>query len=127
MVSSPVALAVQVLMAYVCSDYPVECACGQSQTVCLVAGGKHPVSSSREITSEEDYRSQPSSLQRSHSHVFLPQDEDSNSSWTSTGSYGRKRSRLTAPPSSLKPEGSCGPSREVSSDSEEESDKRRKV
>lgn len=96
--------------------------------MCLVAGGKHPVSSYREITSEEDYRSQPSALQRSHSHVFLPQDEDSNSSWTSTGSYGRKRSRLTAPPSSLmKPEDSCGPSREVSSDSEEETDKRRKV
>ena len=26
-----------------CSDYPVVCGCGQSQSVCLVAYGKHPV------------------------------------------------------------------------------------
>lgn len=71
-------------------------------------------------------RNQNSTLQRSHSHVFLPQDEDSNSSWTSTGSSTRKKSRLTGP-SPFKSHGSLGPSRDGSSESDEEGEKRRKV
>lgn len=63
-------------------------------------------------------RNQNLTLQRSHSHVF---DEDSNSSWTSTGS--RKRTR-PHPSSPLKCHAS---SRDGSSDSEEETEKCRKV
>ena len=74
-------------------------------------------------------RPQGSNLQRSHSHVFVPQDEDSNSSWTSTASSGRKRSRLTAGHTPYKSQGShsLGPSRDGSSDSEEDTEKSRKV
>lgn len=136
----------------------MECGCGQSPSVCLVARGKHPASigykSAGGVATDEEYhhrydssalsivklicilysnassQQQPLTLQRSHSHIFLPQDEDSNSSWTSTGSTGRKRARHghSAGHTPFKAHGSCGPSRDGSSDSEEEgTEKRTKV
>lgn len=74
------------------SDYLVECACGQGRSSCLVARSNQTILNRKQgkVQHEEKHHSGRTFRQRSHSHVVV--DEDSNSSWASTGS-GRKRSR----------------------------------
>lgn len=44
---------------YMFSDYPVECGCGQTPSVCLVARGKHPATLAYKVSggvaSDDDY------------------------------------------------------------------------
>ena len=59
------------------------------------------------------------SLHKSHSHVFT--DDDSNMSWTSTSSVGRRKTRLQHPqsPAAARETSSLQASRGASSDSDE--------
>lgn len=49
--------------SHTCSDYPVECGCGQTPSMCLVARGKHPAAFMYKqsggvtggVASDEDY------------------------------------------------------------------------
>ncbi len=84
-------------------DYPVECACGLKST-CLVvrsnrskkrqSGGGGGGGGTKSVEEGESRQSRGSSRTRSH---VLAHDEDSNSSWVSSGS-GRKKPRHGAGP-----------------------------
>lgn len=79
-------------------DYPIECACGQ-KSACLVARANRVIASKKQPSgrggskgAEEGESRQSRSSSRQRSHVLV-HDEDSNSSWVSTGS-ARKKGRL---------------------------------
>lgn len=123
-------------------DYPIECGCGQ-KGVCLVARSNQDITIRKQLgkPTEEERHSRSSSRSRpqppSHtssrgegpsgrgdhtphtSSLAVLQDEDSNSSWVSTGSRKRSQRHHRGPFSPAR-QSSRQTSREVSSESEEE-------